>query len=148
MINTVTMEENICLLLSESMINIAICRRYIADISCIRRYRYDISWRNIDPAKFREKSLKIGDISQYVGDLAINRRFFPIYHMVNAVKHATVKSNALQCPRYNTSKMPFCCWGDSNPKPKGLGFSSLTIRASLPLVKYYALNIYIFEVII
>ena len=56
--------------------NIAIFRRYIAEISCIDGFRHDISWRNIGPAIFRDFSREIAYFSRYIGDLAINRRFF------------------------------------------------------------------------
>ena len=73
--------------------NVAIFRRYIAEISCIGEYRHDISWRNIGPTIFQDKSREIGNILRYISDLAINRRFFPIYRMVNTSQR---KSNALQ----------------------------------------------------
>ena len=56
--------------------NVAIFRRYIAEISCVGRYRHDISWRNIGPAIFRHLSREIADFSRYIDHLAINRRFF------------------------------------------------------------------------
>ena len=56
--------------------NVAIFRRYIAEISCIEGFRHDISWRNIGPAIFQYLSREISDFSRYIGDLAINRRFF------------------------------------------------------------------------
>lgn len=87
---------------------------------CIGGYGYNILWRNIDPAKFREKSQKI---QRY---LATGQQ----------------RSNVLQWSQmrycYSASKKPFLL----------LGFSSFTIRANLPLVKYYALNTYIFKVVI
>ena len=66
--------------------------RYFDDISCIEWYQHNISWRNIDPAIFRDKFREIDDISRYVGGFAINWRFFPIYRLVNTGQR---KSNAL-----------------------------------------------------
>ena len=64
-----------CIVFKEE--NVEIFRRYIAaDISCIEGFRRDISWRNIGPAIFWDLSREIGDFSRYIGDLAINRRFF------------------------------------------------------------------------
>ena len=53
--------------------NVAIFRRYIAEISCIGGYRHDISWRNIGLVIFQDKSREIDNILRYIGDLAINR---------------------------------------------------------------------------
>ena len=75
--------------------DIAIFRRYIAEISCIEGFRHDISWRNIGSAIFWY-------FSREIGDLAINRLFLAIYRAVNAGltrysarQRATV--HALQC---------------------------------------------------
>ena len=98
--------------------NVAIFRRYIAEISCVGGY-HDISWRNIGPAVFRHLSREIGDFS-------------PIYRVVNAGQR---KSNPLQCPstRYSASHFA-CCWEDLNPKPKGLGCTRLPPGLSSPLI--------------
>ena len=64
------------------------------DILCIKGYGNNICWRNIVLAKFLEKSPKIDDISRYIGDMAINHRYFVIYRMFNAGQR---RSNALQC---------------------------------------------------
>ena len=72
--------------------NVAIFRRYIAEISCIEGYRQDISWKNIGPTIFREKSWEIGDISRYIGDFS---RYIAWSTKSNALQW---KSNVLQCP--------------------------------------------------
>ena len=65
--------------------NVAIYRR-------IEGFQHDISWRNIDPAIFRDLSREIGDFS-------------PIYRVVNACQR---KSNPLQYPstRYSNAIVP------------------------------------------
>ena len=82
--------------------NVAIFRRYIAEISRVGGYRHDISWRNIGPAIFRHLSREIADFSRYIGHLAINRRFFSDISRgqrgSTKVRPATV---LLQC-------LPFC----------------------------------------
>ena len=70
----------------------------------IEEYRHDISCRNIGPAIFQDKSRKISDSRDISAILAINRRFFPIYCMVNAGQR---KSNVLQYSQCAT--MPLQC---------------------------------------
>ena len=125
--------------------------RYFGDISCIEGFRHDISWRNIGPAIFQDLSREIGDLSQYIGDLAINRRFFSdIWRGQRGstkVRPAIVPVNALQCMCYSSSTF-VCCREDLNPKPKGLGFTRLPPELSCPLIHnmqqlYIYLNSYI-----
>ena len=75
--------------------------RKCRDISVIYR-RQNIVYRRVSTWYFMEKywsddifrdlSREITDFSRYIGDLAINWRFFPIYRIVNANQR---KSNAL-----------------------------------------------------
>nr|CAN75488.1 hypothetical protein VITISV_036821 [Vitis vinifera] len=107
--------------------NVAIFRRYIAEISCVGGYRHDISWRNIGPAIFRHLSREIADFSRYIGDLAINRRFFSDISCgqrgSTKVKPATVPVNALQC-------LPFCLLlRGFEPQTKRFGVHPLTTWA-------------------
>ena len=73
--------------------NVAIYRR-------IEGFQHDISWRNIDPAIFRDLSREIGDLSRYIGDLSINRRFFSDIscgqRVSTKIKPTTVPVNTLQ----------------------------------------------------
>ena len=77
--------------------------RYVGDISCIKGYQYDISWININSVKFREKSPKIDDISQYIGDFS---RYIIWLTQVNEVKHTIVKSMRYSDPTV-PRKRPF-----------------------------------------
>ena len=63
------------------------------EISCIDRFRHDISWRNIGPAIFRD----------LLREIAISRDS-TIYRVVNAGQR---KSDPLQCPstRYSASPL-------------------------------------------
>ena len=73
----ITMEENI-----------AIFRRYIAEISCIDGFRHDISWRNIGPTIFR-------DFSRYI---AWSTRVNESQTRYSARQRATVMlQSLLQC---------------------------------------------------
>ena len=96
----------------------------------VRRYFRDLS-REIDYL-----SREIDYLSRYIGDLAINRRFFSDISRgqrgSTKVKPATVPVNALQCC-YSASHFA-CCWEDLNPKPKGLGFTHLPPGLSSPLI--------------
>lgn len=56
-------------------------------------------YQDIVLVKFREKSLKIDDILQYISDMAINHRFFLIYRMINVGQRGQT--------RYSRLKMPF-----------------------------------------
>ena len=91
--------------------NVVIFRRYIAEISCIRGYRHDISWRNIGPAIFHgeilirryfginpEKSVISRDISAIFPDISHGQRGS------TKVKRATVKS---MCYSATTVSSPF-----------------------------------------
>ena len=71
--------------------NIAIFRRYIAEISCVEGYRHDFSCRNIGQMIFRDKSREIGDLSRYIDD------FSSIYRLVNA--------GSTESTRYSKSQM-------------------------------------------
>ena len=75
--------------------NVAIFRRYIAEISYIEGFRHDISPWNIGPAIFRDLSREIGDLSQYIGDLVINQRFF---FDISRGQCGSTKVRPLQCP--------------------------------------------------
>ena len=128
-------------------------------MSCIRGYRYDISWRNIGPAKFREKSQKIGDILRYIGDYTkeeniaicrISEGIAMIFHGEisvwqnfgrNPKKSAISRDISAIFPinhmvnngqiRYNAWKIILLLRGF---EPFGLGFNPLTIRAHSPLL--------------
>ena len=85
--------------------------RYFGDILCVEWYRHDISWRNISPTIFRDKSREIGDLSRYIGDFGEKSTIFPRYiawsTRVNGVNALQWKSNVLQCPPA-TVHLPFC----------------------------------------
>ena len=51
--------------------------RYFGDISCIEGHQHDISWRNIGPTIFRDKSQEIGYFSRYIGDFDDKSMIFP-----------------------------------------------------------------------
>ena len=110
--------------------NIAIFRRYIAEISCIDGFRHDISWRNIGPAIFRDFSREIAYFSRYIGDLAI-------YRVVNAGQR---KSDPLQCRQRATvaatvaATVPhlYLLLRGFEPQTKRFGVHPLTTWAELP----------------
>ena len=86
--------------------NVAIFRRYIAEISCVEGYRHEY--------------------------LTIYRVVNAGQRGSTKVKRATVPVTALQCC-YSAS--PFaCCREDLNPKPKGLGFTRLPPGLTCPLI--------------
>ena len=116
-------------------------RKY-RDISAI--YRRNIMYRWVSTRYFMEK-YRSGDISgflarnrlfsRYIGDLAINRRFFGD---ISRGQRATVMlQSLLQCLTF------ICCWEDLNPKPKGLGFTRLPPGLSCPLI-YKMQQLYIY----
>ena len=113
--------------------NIAIFRRYIAEISCIDGFRHDISWRNIGPAIFRDFSREIAYFSRYIGDLAINSRFFGDISRgqrgSTKVRPATVPST-----RYSDATVPhlYLLLRGFEPQTKRFGVHPLTTWAKLP----------------
>ena len=93
--------------------------RYIADISCIEKGRHDISWRNTGPAIFREKSLKIDDISRYIGDFHDISQyisdFHDILHIFPDISHGQrgsteVKGATVKSMRYSASRQTHPCY--------------------------------------
>ena len=117
--------------------NIAIFRRYIAEISCIEGFRHDISWRNIGPAIFRDFSREIAYFSRYIGDLAI-------YRVVNAGQR---KSDPLQCRQRATVHALQCLHflelRGFEPQTKRFGVHPLTTGLSCPLI-YIMQQLYIY----
>ena len=119
--------------------DIAIFRRYIAEISCIEGFRHDISWRNIGSAIFWY-------FSREIGDLAINRLFLAIYRVVNAGQTRYSAPSTRYSARATVP--PFLgaerIW---TPNQKVWG-SSTYHWAKLPFDIYYATTIYILKFII
>ena len=101
------------------------------DISAI--YRRNIVCRRLSTRYFLEKwhlSREIADFSRYIGDLAINRRFFSDISRgqrgSTKVKPATVPVNALQC-------LPVCLLlRGFEPQTKRFRVHPLTTWAKLP----------------
>ena len=102
--------------------DIAIFRRYIAEISCIEGFRHDISWRNIGSAIFWY-------FSREIGDLAINRLFLAIYRVVNAGQ----TRYSAPSPRYSAvPPISFLLLRGFEPQTKRFGVHQLTTWAKLP----------------
>ena len=98
--------------------NVAIFRRYIAEISCVEGYRHDFSYRNIGQTIFLDKSREIGDFSS-------------IYRLVNAGQRSQRATVKVKCATVS----PLQCTSPNKLLPRGfgLGFSLLAIWANSPL---------------
>ena len=96
-------------------------------------YRYNISWKNIGLAKFREKSQKIGGISRYIDNFGDKLPIFPDIshgqHGSTTVKRATVKSM-----RYSAWKnaLSFVAEGIWTPNQKLWGSTYLPSGQAYP----------------
>ena len=101
----------------------------------VRRYFRDLS-REIDYL-----SREIDYLSRYIGDLAINRRFFSD---ISRGQRGSTKVRRATVPRQRATASTFvCCWEDLNPKPFCLGFTRLPPGLSYPLI-YNMQQLYIY----